>query len=249
MFNHVFMKKVIVVGATSGIGREVALSMLRRGWLLGIAGRREDLLEELQAEYPENVVAYPIDVMADDASERLAHLIDIRGGMDLLFLASGTGRQNPALNEDIEVRIAETNVSGFIRVVTAAYRYFEAKGSGHIAVVSSIAGTKGLGSAPAYSATKRFQNTYIQALAQLNRIKNTNIKFTDVRPGFVDTALLNSKEHKYPMLMSAEKVADTIMNAIDKEKRVVVIDWRYRLLVFLWKLIPGCVWERMKVSN
>ncbi|MDR2914334.1 MAG: SDR family NAD(P)-dependent oxidoreductase [Tannerella sp.] len=228
------MKKVIVLGATSGIGHDVALCMLQRGWLLGIAGRREDLLEELREKYPENIVAYPIDVMKEDAAERLTHLIELRGGMDLFFLASGTGRQNPGLNEDIEIRTAETNVTGFIRVVTAAYRYFE---------------TKGLGSAPAYSATKRFQNTYIDALAQLACIKNTNIRFTDIRPGFVDTALLNTKDHRYPMLMRSDAVAGIIIRALDKEKRVVIIDWRYRILVFFWKLIPRWLWERMRIRN
>jgi short-subunit dehydrogenase len=243
------MKKVIVVGATSGIGREVALSMLKRGWLLGIAGRREDLLEELRADYPESVVTYPIDVIKEDAAERLMHLIRLRNGMDLFFLASGTGRQNPSLNEEIEVRTAETNVSGFIRMVTAAYHYFESAGEGHIAVISSIAGTKGLGSAPAYSATKRFQNTYIEALAQLSRIKNVPVRFTDIRPGFVDTALLNSKEHAYPMLMRPEKVARSIMRALDKKKRIVVIDRRYRILVFFWRLIPRWLWEKLKIKN
>jgi Short-chain dehydrogenases of various substrate specificities len=243
------LKKVIIVGATSGIGREVALCMLQRGWLLGIAGRREDALEELRAAYPKNVVAYPIDVMKDDAAERLSHLIELRGGMDLFFLSSGTGRQNPALDEDIEVRTAETNVSGFIRVVTAAYRYFETIGSGHIAVISSIAGTKGLGSAPAYSATKRFQNTYIEALVQLSHIRKVKIRFTDIRPGFVNTALLDTKEHKYPMLMRLEKVAGAIMRSIDKKKRIVIIDRRYKVLVFLWNLIPRWLWERLRISN
>ena len=223
--------------------------MLQKGWLLGIAGRREDLLEELRAEYPENVVACTIDVMKEDASERLSQLIELRGGMDLFFLASGMGRQNPSLDEDIEMRTAETNVTGFIRVLTTAYHYFEAKGRGHIAVISSIAGTKGLGAAPAYSATKRFQNTYIEALAQLSRMAKANIRFTDIRPGFTDTALLNSDDHKYPMLMSPVKVAASIMRAIEKKKRVVVIDWRYRILVFFWKLIPRWLWERFKISN
>lgn len=238
-----------MVGATSGIGREVALCMLKRGWLLGIAGRREDLLEDLRAGYPENILTCPIDVMKADAAERLIHLIDRRGGMDLFFLASGMGRQNPSLDEELEVRTAETNVSGFIRMVAAAYRYFESAGGGHIAVISSIAGTKGLGAAPAYSATKRFQNTYIEALAQLSHIKKTHIRFTDIRPGFVDTALLNSKEHAYPMLMQPDKVAGAVMRALDKKKRVVVIDWRYRLLVFFWKLIPRWLWEKLRIKN
>ncbi|MDR1380127.1 MAG: SDR family NAD(P)-dependent oxidoreductase [Tannerella sp.] len=238
------MKKAVIIGATSGIGREVALCLLRKGWALGVAGRREDALEELRQAYPERVVAYPMDVMRGDAADRLMHLIQLREGMDLFFLASGTGRRNPLLDEEVEVRTAETNVTGFIRVVTAAYRYFEAAGGGHVAVISSIAGTKGMGAAPAYSATKRFQNTYIDALAQLSRMRNAHVRFTDVRPGFVDTALLDSAEHTYPMLMQPGKVAQSIVRALERRKRVVVIDRRYRVLVFFWRLIPRWIWER-----
>ena len=243
------MKKVIIIGATSGIGRELVFSMLKRGWLLGIAGRREELLNELRESYPENIVTHPIDVTKEDATERLMRLIERRGGMDLFCMVSGMGRQNPALDEGLELRTAETNVSGFIRMITGAYRYFESVGRGHIAAISSIAGTKGLGAAPAYSATKRFQNTYIDALAQLSHIKNVNIRFTDIRPGFVDTALLNTADHTYPMLMQPAKVAGAIMRALDKKKRVAVIDRRYRILVFFWRLIPRWCWERMKISN
>jgi short-subunit dehydrogenase len=243
------MKRVILIGATSGIGREVALRMLQRGWQLGIAGRRAELLEELCVQYPDHVVAYPIDVTREDAAERLTRLIELRGGMDLFFLTSGMGRQNIRLDEAMEVHTSETNATGFIRVITAAYRYFAEKGAGHIAVISSIAGVKGLGAAPAYSATKRFQNTYIEALAQLACIRKDKIRFTDIRPGFVDTALLNTKDHLYPMLMRPEKVADAIMRAIDKKKRIAVIDWRYRLLVSAWRLIPRWLWVRLGIKN
>ena len=168
--------------------------------------------------------------------------------MDLFFLSSGVGRQNMTLQEDIELWTAATNVSGFIRMVTAAYRYFRNNGGGHIAVISSIAGTKGLGSAPAYSASKRFQNTYIDALAQLTHLQKDNIIFTDIRPGFVDTAILDDPK-KYPMLMRPEAVARHIVHTLEKRKRVVVIDWRYRLLVFFWRLVPQRIWERLRISN
>lgn len=110
--------------------------------------------------------------------------------MDLFFLSSGIGSQNPDLKPEIELNTARTNVEGFTRMVTAAFNHFKTQGGGHIAVISSIAGTKGLGIAPAYSATKRFQNTYIEALAQLSRMQHLNIHFTDIRPGFVATDLL-----------------------------------------------------------
>ena len=167
--------------------------------------------------------------------------------MDLFLLSSGIGKQNPTLTPDIELKTAATNVEGFIRLTTAAYHYFEKQGYGHIAAISSIAGVKGLGIAPAYSATKRFQNTYLDALDQLSRMNGLNIRFTDIRPGFVATPLL--KDDNYPLLMKAPQVAACIVKAISKKKRIVVIDWRYRILVFFWKLIPHWIWVRLKVKN
>ena len=239
--------RIIIIGATSGIGREVAKLYIAQGWQVGIAGRRAEELESLRKEAPEQVFSEVLDVTLEDAPCRLQSLIDKVGGMDLFLLSSGIGKQNPTLTPDIELRTAATNVEGFIRLTTAAYHYFEKQGYGHIAAISSIAGVKGLGIAPAYSATKRFQNTYLDALDQLSRMNGLNIRFTDIRPGFVATPLL--KDDNYPLLMKAPQVATSIVKAISKKKRIVVIDWRYRILVFFWKLIPHWIWVRLKVKN
>jgi NADP-dependent 3-hydroxy acid dehydrogenase YdfG len=241
-------KRAIVVGATSGIGREVALRLLEEGWRIGAAGRRADALASLQAVAPERIAVRTLDVTLDDAPERLRQLIAQTGGMDLFFLAAGVGRQNPELLSDIEDRTVATNAQGFTRMVAAAFRYFGAHGGGHLAVISSVAGTKGLGMAPAYSATKRFQSVYIDALAQLSRMRKLNIRFTDVRPGFVATAILDSAR-RYPMLMRPERAATLIVHALRRRKRVAVIDRRYALLVFFWRLIPSRIWERLLVRS
>ena len=239
--------RIIIIGATSGIGREVAKFYIAQGWQVGVAGRRAEELESLRKEAPEQVSTQVLDVTLEDAPCRLQSLIDKVGGMDLFLLSSGIGKQNPTLTPDIELKTAATNVEGFIRLTTAAYHYFEKQGYGHIAAISSIAGVKGLGIAPAYSATKRFQNTYLDALDQLSRMNGLNIRFTDIRPGFVATPLL--KDDNYPLLMKAPQVAACIVKAISKKKRIVVIDWRYRILVFFWKLIPHWIWVRLKVKN
>ena len=153
-----------------------------------------------------------------------------------------------ALLPEIELDTLRTNGEGFVRMVTAAFGYFRANGGGHLAVISSIAGTKGLGSAPAYSATKRMQNTYIDALAQLAHMEKLGIRFTDIRPGFVATPLLAGDGH-YPMLMETGKVAARIMRVLKRRRRRVVIDRRYAVLVFFWKLIPEWLWERMAVRT
>ncbi|MCD7915341.1 MAG: SDR family NAD(P)-dependent oxidoreductase [Tannerellaceae bacterium] len=241
------MKRIIIIGATSGIGREVALLYIQAGWRVGIAGRREDLLQELAGIAPDRIFMEVIDVTQEDAPRRLISLIEKTGGMDLFLLSSGIGKQNMDLQPDIELDTTVTNVTGFTQMVTAAFNYFKNQGGGHLAVISSIAGTKGLGAAPAYSATKCFQNTYIDALAQLARMQHLPVTFTDIRPGFVATPLLS--DDRYPMLMSPVKVAKHIVSALKRKKRVAIIDSRYALLVFFWRLIPGWIWERLPVKN
>ena len=241
-------KKVIIIGATSGIGREVALVYIAQGWTVGAAGRREAELESLRAMAPEQVFTQVIDVTKDDAAEHLQTLINKVGGMDLFLLSSGIGMQNYTLDTEIELATAATNVEGFIRMTNAAYHYFEKQGYGHLAVISSIAGTKGLGAAAAYSATKGFQHMYMDALDQLSRMQKLNISFTDIRPGFVATPLLKSSK-SYPMLMEAPIVALDIVDALERKKRVAIIDWRFRLLVGFWRLIPKWIWLRLPVRN
>ena len=133
-------------------------------------------------------------------------------------------------------------------MITYAFNYFAQQGKGHIACITSIAGTKGLGASPAYSATKRYQNHYLQCLAQLSAMRKVKITFTDIRPGFVATDLLNDNHH-YPMLMKKEFVAKEAYKAVAQKRRIKVIDWRYNLLVMAWKLIPNCIWEQLSIKN
>lgn len=260
------------MGATSGIGLEVARVLAGRGWTLGIAGRRVERLKAVKEELSQVVAVKEIDVTREGAVQALKELIEEMGGMDLYFHSSGIGWQNVELDTEKEMKTVETNVVGFTRMVTAAFHYF-AEGSslagrsdfagngdfegnksfaeskkrgGHIAVISSIAGTKGLGAAPAYSSTKRYQNHYIECLEQQARMRGQNIRFTDIRPGFVATDLI--KDGNYPLKLRADDVAKMIVKAIEKKKAVATIDWRYRLLVFFWRMIPRCVWKRLKIK-
>ena len=124
---------------------------------------------------------------------------------------------------------------------TASYN---AKHKAHIAVISSVAGTKGMGSAPAYSATKSMQSTYLSALAQYVRMYDIPALFSDIRPGFVATEILNPEKH-YPMLMTTAQATRHILQGLKRKRRVIIFDWRFRLIVFFWRLIPRCLWERL----
>ena len=235
------MSKAIVIGASSGIGLEVARLLIQKGWTVGVAARRIDLLNSIGAADVEQ-----IDVTSTDAADRLMDLIKRMGGMDLFFYASGIGKQNRELTEDIELATMLTNGVGFTRMVGCAYRYFAKQGKGHIAAITSIAGTKGLGPAPAYSATKAMQNVYLQALEQQANARGLDIRFTDIRPGFVDTALLSGTFH-YPMMLKPDAVAREIVWAIEHRKHIRVIDWKYRILTAIWRRIPRWIWRRFKL--
>ncbi len=243
------MKRIIIIGATSGIGRSVSLKFVSAGWKVGIAARREEELKKLASEAPSQIFYEIIDVTSDNASESLSSLINKVGGMDIFLLSSGVGFQNPQLESEIEIKTIRTNVMGFTMMIDGAYKYFkEHGGNGQIAAISSIAGTKGLGVAASYSATKRYQNTYLDAIDQLAHLENLDLKVTDIRPGFVKTNLLNDG-HSYPMLLDAEKVGGIIFKVLINRKRVKIIDWRYAILVFFWRLIPQCIWSRLKIKT
>lgn len=204
-----------------------------------------------------------IDVTKEDAPTELYKLIEELGGMDLYFHSSGIGWENVALDADKELKTVETNGVGFVRMVSAAYNWFaeqradEAKQraegdeqragdkerKARIACITSIARTRGLGAAPAYSATKRMQAHYLECLSQQARMRHLNIGITDIRPGFVATDLIAGSH--FPLQLKAEDVARTIVRAIERGSEVVTIDWRYRLLVAAWQLIPRWLWVRL----
>lgn len=246
------MKKAIIIGATSGIGQAVMLELTRRGWEVGIAGRRQEQLIELQRTNLNVIATQRIDITHPDAADHLHTLIGKMGGdIDLYFHSSGIGYQNPSLDVDKELRTVETNALGFTRMVTAAYHYFlqHPERPGHIAVISSIAGTRPLGAAPAYSATKRYINHYMDCLRQLLHIQGVrHLCLTDIRPGFVRTPLLTDGGN-YPMQLDVNQVAKEIVDGLERRKSVITVDWKYRLLVFFWRLIPRFIWLRLKIAS
>lgn len=242
------MKKAIIIGATSGIGLEVAKLLAAKGWQVGIAGRRTERLVEIVSSN-ENIVAYKqIDITKEEADSLLLDFINEMGGIDLYFHSSGIGWQNVELDADKEMKTVATNCVGFTRMVDTAFNYFKsAKTTGHIACITSIARTKGLGAAPSYSATKRYQSHYLECLTQMANMSSMPLTITDIRPGFVATDLISGGN--YPLKLKAPSVAKEIVNAIEKKRSVVTIDWRYRILVSVWRLIPRWLWVRMKIKT
>ncbi len=243
-------QRIVIMGASSGIGEAVAKRYINKGYTVGVCARREAELLKLQSLAPERVFVQKVDICKSEAPSQVEALIEQMGGMDLYFHSSGMGFQNPDLDVNKDLQTVELNTYAFTQMIGWAFRFFEQQGFGHLVAISSIAGTKGIGLAASYSASKAYQATFLQSLRQLIRIKHLDrIHITDIRPGFVATPLL--KDDEYMMLMKADDVAQEIVDAVERKKSVRVIDWRYRILVPLWRMLPRFLWERwaLKSSN
>ena len=242
------MKKVVIMGASSGMGLRVAEEFASRGIKVGMAARHTEKMKELKAKYPDMIEYMSIDVTHTNAPQLLGKLIDKLGGMDIYFHTAGIGYENLTLDPQREVDIIYTNLGGFARMLCAAYRYFRDNHiKGRIAAITSVAGTKGIGRLSAYSASKAGAQAYMVALEQLANAEGADIKFTDIRPGWVDTPLLVPGV-KYPMEMSLDYVAPQLIKAIVKAPRVAIIDWRWNVLVGLWQRVPNHLWAKMDMT-
>lgn len=238
------MKKVIIVGATSGIGKKLAEMYAKDNCRVGITGRREKLLQELKETDPDAFSVRAFDITDTDLSiQMLEELKTELGGLDLLILSSGTGDINESLDFNIEKRTIDTNVTGFTNLVDWAYIHFEKQGHGHLAAITSIAGLRGSSAAPAYNATKACQINYLEGLRQKAVKSGKQITVTDIRPGLVDTEM--AKGEGLFWVMPVEKVAKQIFVAIKKKRKVVYVTKRWGFIARLLKLIPGFIYEKM----
>ena len=242
------MKKIIIMGASSGMGLRVAEMLASRKVRIGVAGRHTGPLEALKRKYSDYVEYASIDVTKPDGPMLLEELAEKTGGMDIYLHMAGIGYENLDLDPEREAAIVSTNAVGFARMIDAAYRYMRSRGvRGHIAAVTSVAGTKGIGRLSAYSASKAFGRTYLVALRQLACEEKSGIFFTDIRPGWVDTPLLLS-DVKYPLMMTEDYAARRIIKAMAHRESVCTFDLRWKMLTELWQLLPDSLWVRMKVK-
>ncbi len=231
------MKKAIVIGATSGIGKSITELLIQNDCAVGVTGRRLELLQSLNEKYPEQICYSQMDVQDLSSIESICNeLVHQLGGMDLLIIAAGIGDENKSLDFAIENNVIKTNIQGFTCVANWGMNYFKKQGHGHLVNISSIAGLMGNGEAPSYNATKAFQINYLEGL-RLNADKSgVEIIVTDVRPGFVNTEM--AKGEGLFWVAPVEKAAQQIFTAIKRKRKVVYITKRWRIIGWLLKIMP-----------
>lgn len=235
---------ILIIGATSGIGKALFEKYIIEGNRLGIVGRRAYLQDEFYQQHPDNTFTSAADIIKQEEIEQAIHTLCAKlEHIDLAIVCSGTGDLNPSLDYALECPAIDTNVRGWTFVIDTLYHIFEQQGHGHLVAVTSVGGLRGETMAPAYSATKAYQNNYMEALRKKAYKSGGSITVTDIRPGLVDTVM--AKGDGLFWVMPVEKVAHQIISAIRKKKSKVYVTKRWHFLAIINKNLPFVLYKRI----
>lgn len=230
------LKKAIIIGTSGGIGRALAKKLSKEGYLVGLVGRDEEKLKQLQAELPGQSLIRKMDLKdTREAIHSLGNLIMMMHGLDLLIVNAGVLHQSHDLVWGHEEETLLVNAVGFAAMANVAVNYFLHQKAGCLVGISSVAGHRGSGRAPAYNASKAFMINYMEGLRQ--KLSATPIKVIDIRPGFVDTDMIRGRKGLFGVA-SPEKAAADIYRAIQKGKRIAYVPGWWSPVMWLFKRIP-----------
>jgi short-subunit dehydrogenase len=232
-------KKIIIVGGTSGMGKRIAELYAGKNYKIGIIGRRKELLEKFQRQFPEQIETACFDVTGTQNIEQLELLVEKLGGLDILIISAGGGDVSEELSWETDKWIVNTNVNGFVQIANWAFNFFVKQNHGQLATISSIAAIRGNSLAPAYSAAKAFQSVYFDGLSMKAKKMGKNVFITCIEPGFVASKETNNK--KLFWIVPVDKAARQIISAIEKKKKKAYISKRWWLIAKFLKWAPDWV--------
>ena len=215
-------KTIWITGASSGIGEASARKFAKEGWKVIISARRVEILEKLSTD--ENIFSYPLDVTDSvKAKEVFKKIIEDHGHVDLCIFSSGTYERKSEKELDVQniKHVIEVNFLGVINCVSAVEKYYKDKNNGHIAVVSSPVGYRGLPKSSGYTPSKAALNNFTQGI--YFDFKKFNVKVSLITPGFIKTALTDKNEFKMPFLKSTDYAAEEIYNGLVKKNSFEII--------------------------
>lgn len=237
-------KRAIVIGASSGIGAALVYSLNQRNYLVAALARREEELTAVCQQAP-NAIPYIHDVTNIDAIPALfEQIVQELGGLDLIIYVAGV---QPAValdeyNTDKDKTMIEVNLMGAIAWLNLAAARFARAKRGHIVGISSIAGDRGRVGSPVYNSSKAGLNTYLEALR--NRLSKKGITVTTIKPGFVDTVLLENAPKTF-WVVSPEEAAAEMMQAIDAKRQIAYVPARWSLVGMIVRHIPSFIFRRL----
>jgi len=231
------MKKALIIGASSGIGKELAKLLVKDGYYVAITGRRLEELEKIRQESPDRYCIRRQDVTQIEESEKVfAELAHEMETIDLIVYSSGMADPNYDLDWNKEFPTLETNVLGAVKIFGLAYNFFKKQGYGHLVGISSVAGVRGNRHVPAYFASKAFQSNYLESLWMKAKRSKASIYVTDIVPGFVDTKMALGDTFG---MASLEKATRQIYSAIKRKKKKAYITRRWQLIAAILRFVPA----------
>lgn len=235
--------QAIIIGATSGIGRELAKQMSSLGYTVGITGRRTELLESLAQELFGRCFVAPMDLCNIEQSViALEALIAQMGNVDVIVLNAGVGSNDANFPLADELATLAVNVNGFTAMANVAAHYFAKQGAGHIVGISSVAAVRG-GPITVYNASKAYVSHYLEGLRCRFYRTQPGIFVTDIRPGFVATAM--AKGEGLFWVASVERAALQIVRAIQQKRSIAYVTKRWWLIALILRLIPFGLYCRL----
>jgi len=239
------MKQAIVIGASSGIGKELVQQLVKKGYRLAIAARRLVLLQELEAEFKGKIRAYRMDLLEIESAMKIfKQMLAELGQVDLIVLNAGIGGRDIDLGYATTRQTIGVNVIGFTALANISYNYLKKQKTGTLMGISSIASMRGNGYAPVYSASKAFVSNYLEGLRCKAFNDQVDLTIIDIKPGFVDTDLIKNMKQKF-WVETTEKVVKQILTGVAKKKPVMVVTKRWYWIGWVMKHTPSWIYKRV----
>lgn len=236
-------KKIMIIGASSGLGRRLAELYAEEGCDVGIIGRRENLLKEVEQKYPGKIFIKKADIKDETISSAINSLIMEMGAIDTLIVAASIVDFNASFAPASEFETTDINVKGYLQVLTTAWHYFRQKGDGHIVGITSIAAARGNKMAPAYHASKAFQSIYLESLRIKAKHEKNNIAVSEIIPGYIDTEM--GKGDRLFWVSSIDKAARLTKKAIAKKRAKAFVPKKWWFIYHMQKIMPTFIYDRI----
>jgi short-subunit dehydrogenase len=251
--NYWHNKTVFITGASSGIGRGLALEIAARGGQLGLLARRQEVLKEIVDEIKSRngkAIAVAADVRDAKAVRAAAdHCRTELGPIDVMIANAGIGVTNPGAQLDPEqfAQVMDINVLGAANSVAAVVPEMVERGSGQLVAISSLAGYRGLAKSAAYCASKAALSSFFESLRI--DLRETGVTVTIIHPGFIKTPLTAGREAKMPYLMELDDAVKKIVTAIEKGKKSYAFPWQLATIVRAGMIMPIAMYDWIAARN
>ena len=233
-------KKIWITGASSGIGKALAIKFAKEGWQVAASARRENLLKDLNNQYT-NIHSFPLDVKNEDETKNIfQNIVEKFQTVDIVVFCTGIHdpESEKKLSSEKIREIMETNFFGTLNCVMAVNTYFREKKNGHISIVSSVAGYRGLPAASGYCASKSALTSLAESL--YFDFKRHNVRVSLVSPGFIKTPMTNKNKFPMPMIKSPEFAAEKMFTGLTKKNTFEIhFPIAFTMLMKLLKIMPN----------